>query len=64
VPILVALYVKRFIVPMMVPGVEVNLFVSVIASGFTAPYGRSRFRFISSAIPPVSVAATWRQQAF
>lgn len=29
VPMLVALYVSRFIVPMMAPGVEVNLFVSV-----------------------------------
>jgi general L-amino acid transport system permease protein len=29
VPMLVALYVSRFIVPMMVPGVEINLFVSV-----------------------------------
>jgi hypothetical protein len=52
VPMLVALYVSSFIVPMMIPGVQVNLFVSVIASGFTAPYGRSRFRLISSAIRP------------
>jgi ABC-type amino acid transport system permease subunit len=58
VPMLVALYLSSFIVPMMIPGVQVNLFVSVIASGFTAPYGRSRFRLISSAIPPVRVAAT------
>ena len=29
VPMLVALYVSRFIVPMMAPGFEVNLFVSV-----------------------------------
>jgi general L-amino acid transport system permease protein len=29
VPMLVALYVSRFIVPMMVPGFEVNLFISV-----------------------------------
>lgn len=52
VPMLVALYVSSFIVPMMIPGVQVNLFVSVIASGFTAPHGRSRFRLISSAIRP------------
>jgi hypothetical protein len=43
VPMLVARYVSSFIVPMMIPGVQVNLFVSVIASGFTVPYGRSRF---------------------
>jgi general L-amino acid transport system permease protein len=29
VPMLVALYVSRFIVPMMAPGLEINLFVSV-----------------------------------
>ncbi len=32
VPMLVALYVSRFIVPMMAPGFEVNLFVSVEAA--------------------------------
>jgi general L-amino acid transport system permease protein len=32
VPMLVALYVSRFVVPMMAPGFEINLFVSVEAA--------------------------------
>jgi general L-amino acid transport system permease protein len=32
VPMLVALYVSRFVVPMMAPGLEINLFVSVEAA--------------------------------